>query len=161
MITLSGTFKACRSCDQTGLVLGEHPRRTDAGVLRRRRASAAGHDAEVRCGINRAPVDDHPEIQVRPVSEAGAPHDRNPFAAIDRFAALCHQRRDQAKMAVNANETLVLDQDLKASDTVSLNSDHGPGCDRGNRTTYRREEVDPVVKCPGQWPVRQDTRPKW
>jgi hypothetical protein len=95
-------------------------------------------------------MNDHPEIQMWTVGEPGAADRGDSFAAVNCFATLCQGRRDQAEMTVNANETIVLNQNLQATDTASMNPDDSSWCDRGYRAADGRGKIDPIMECSRQ-----------
>jgi hypothetical protein len=82
------------------------------------------------------------------------------FAAVNHSATLRQDWRDQAKVTVNANETIVLNQNLQASDATSMNPDDSSWCDRGYRAADGRRKIYPIVECSRQRFVEQDTRSK-
>lgn len=141
-------------------MLGEQPCRRNTPVLGRRRAGFAGTDMEIGCGIDRAAVDDHPKIQMWPVGEARAPNGSDSFAAANCFAALRQPRWDQAEMTVNADEPVMLNHDLEASDPTAMNPDDGSRRDRGHRAADGRGYVNSIVERTGKLPVRHDTGSK-
>ena len=80
--------------------------------------------------IHRTAIDDHPEIQMRPVSQATASDSGDPFPAIDILGALRQKRCDKAEMAIHPNEPVVLYQDLQTTYAVPLNPDNPSRSDR-------------------------------
>lgn len=123
-------------------------------------ARPAGNDIQIRRGIDRTAVDDHPKIQMWTVSKTRAADGCDFFTAVNIPAAPRQNGRDQSEMAVDAHEPIMLDQDLEAPDPVPLNPDDSPRRDCDHWAADLRRKIDPVVKCPGQGFVRQDTRPE-
>ena len=97
---------------------------------------------------------------MRTVCQASAADSSYFLAPVNMSAALRQNRRDEAKVAVNANESVVLDQDFQTSDSMSLNSDDGPGGDGDDLAADVRRQINPIVECPGKWAVGKDTRPE-
>lgn len=137
---------------------GEQPRRADARVSGRRRFRTTRHDIHIGRGIDGTTVDDHPEIEVRTIGEAGTPNCCYPFTAIDGLAAVGQYRRDQAQMAVDADEPWVLDKHLKPPDPHSLDPYDRAGRHRDHWTPNGRRKIDPIMERPSERPVRQNTR---
>ena len=107
--------------------------------------------------IDRAAVNDHPKIQMRAISKA-RPADRGDlFAAINGFAPLRENRRDQAEMAVHPDKSIVLDQYLETSHPTPVNPDNCTRCDRGHWAANGSGKVNSIVKRAGQRSVQQDT----
>jgi hypothetical protein len=83
---------------------------------------------------------------VRSVGKPRAAHNSYRFAARDRLSALSQHRRHQAEVAVDANETLVLDQNLEASDAVPMNSENTTWRNSHHSATRGRWNIDATME---------------
>jgi hypothetical protein len=126
-----------------------------------RRTCTTGNDLKIGRGIDRTPVDDHPEIQMRAISKATPADGCNAFPSRDRLGTLREHRCDKSEVTVDTDKSIVLDQHLKAPNPMALNPNDPPGRNCQNRATDRRGKIDPVMERTGQWPIRQRTRAKW
>jgi hypothetical protein len=134
-------------------VCREQPRRANTRIQDSCPARSTWDHIKTRRGIDRASIDDHPKIQVWAICKAAAADRGDPLAAINRLATLRQKRRNQAKVAVYADESVVLNKDLETSDAMPLNPDDrarshcdhwGPECGR---------KVNPLMEGSGQWPI--------
>jgi hypothetical protein len=64
-------------------------------------------------------------------------------------------------MAVDADETGVLDQHFKASDSSSMNPNDRSWCDGPHRAADGRRQINAAMKRAGQRSAQHDARPKW
>src|SRR4051812_42285999 len=103
-------------------MLREYPRRVEICIPVCCRTNIAGVDLKVWRRIDRMAGHDHPEIQMWTICEATSADGCNPSPAIDRLATFRQCRCNQPEMAVDANEPVMLDQDLEPSYPVALDS---------------------------------------
>jgi len=109
-------------------VMKDNPARLGPAVQRELR------EAEVRRWVHRFPIQNHLEVQVRPRGDA-SPADHPQFLTRrDGTLAFGKGRGDGAKMAVDADEAVMLHQHLQPTRAFALNSDYASG----RRGHYRR-----------------------
>ena len=125
------------------------------------RGRATGSHPKKGRRIDRTAIDDHPEIQMRPVGKATASDGCDPFPAIDRLAALRQKRGDKAEMAINPNEPLMLNQHFQTTYAVPLNPNNPSRSHRRHSAADRRGKIDAIMKRAGQRPIHQNPRPEW
>jgi hypothetical protein len=69
-------------------------------------------------------------------------------------------RRDQSQVAVDADETGMLNENFQASNATLLNPDNGAGRDRPNRSADGGGKINTIVERPREWPTSQNSWPK-
>src|ERR1700733_3268809 len=108
----------CRRDLATGI---EHigPRTMNAAMARR--------DAEVGRWIHWLSVNQHFEIQMRPIGDTGITHDAEFLPSHDRRVACGEYWTDHSEMAVDPDIAIVLHQHLDTTGTLVLNADQRAG----------------------------------
>src|ERR1700761_8012678 len=103
-------------------------------------------------------VEDHAKEQMRAIGQATTADHGNALTLPDGLGALRQRRDDQSKVTIYANEPLVLDQNLKASNAVAVNANDPSRRDSQNWAADQRRKIDAVMKGTSQRSVRQHAR---
>ncbi len=121
-------------------------------------AAMARGDAEVGRWIHGLSVNQHFEIQMRPIGDTGITHDAEFLPSHDRRLTCGKYWTDHSEMAVDADIAIVLHQHLETTGTLVLNADQRAGFGGKYRRTVRHRQIDTVVIGARLRPVRQNAR---
>lgn len=92
---------------------------------------------------------------MRTVGQTAPANPCYPFSSVNESAALGDQRRDETKVAVHADEAVMLDENFQASHPMPLDPYDGARGDRRHGRSHRSRQINAVVKRPGKRLVGQ------